>query len=464
LSLVALSGVNAEITPGEILISEMNCVACHDAPGVLKARLASREPPKLGADGVRATPHWVREFLSDPQMAKPGTLMPDVLHAMAPEQKSDAVDALTHYLVSVQGEPAKSNRGASGAMIAEGERLYHDLGCVQCHAPTRLPAGRESDAAAKEEFERLQNASVPIGTSIARKYTLGELTKFLRDPLKVRPSGRMPSFKLSETEAVAIAMFLLRDQVPSGEAIALEGLQYELYEKDFPEIPEFNRLTPTSTGKVPTPTVSVTKRKSAYAIRFSGDVNVTKPGKYKFYTESDDGARLYVDGKLLVDNGGIHPAQERSGEVELKPGPHSFVLQYFQGGGEAVLKVRWRGPDIEKQEIPAMAFSHAGKPLVPVGDGPFTVDPAKAERGKALFGEFNCSACHNLGAPGRQSKPLPQLAVRQPRGCIGTKSPPNAPKFEINDRQRQVILALLQEQTPINTPLRDEEQIRRTMT
>jgi len=187
-----------EVTPGEILISEMNCAACHDAPGALKARLASRQAPKLGAEGVRPTPGWIREYLSDPQKTKPGTLMPDMLHAMTPEQKTEAVEALTHYLIDVQGAPVMSDRGASGAMIAEGEKLYHDLGCVQCHAPTKLPSPRENDAAAKEEFQKLEATSVPIGAGIARKYTLGELTKFLRDPLKVRPSGRMPSLKLNE--------------------------------------------------------------------------------------------------------------------------------------------------------------------------------------------------------------------------------------------------------------------------
>jgi cytochrome c2 len=71
-----------EITPGEILISEMNCVACHAAPSELKARLASRTSPKLGKDGVRVTPQWLREFLADPLKTKPGTLMPDMLHSL----------------------------------------------------------------------------------------------------------------------------------------------------------------------------------------------------------------------------------------------------------------------------------------------------------------------------------------------------------------------------------------------
>ncbi|HET6407557.1 MAG TPA: di-heme oxidoredictase family protein, partial [Chthoniobacteraceae bacterium] len=161
-SLIGAAGLMAEITPGEILISEMNCVACHDAPDAIKSRLASRQAPKLGADGVRPTAHWIREFLSDPQKTNPGTLMPDMLHALAPDQKAEAVEALTHYLVSAQGTAAKADRGASGAMIAEGERLYHDLGCVQCHAPTKLPTGRENDAAAKTELERLKATSVPI--------------------------------------------------------------------------------------------------------------------------------------------------------------------------------------------------------------------------------------------------------------------------------------------------------------
>src|SRR5688572_11098261 len=76
--------VSAEITPGEILISEMNCAACHEAPGALKVRLAARQAPKLGPEGVHPSPQWLREFLSDPQKTKPGTLMPDMLHSLPP--------------------------------------------------------------------------------------------------------------------------------------------------------------------------------------------------------------------------------------------------------------------------------------------------------------------------------------------------------------------------------------------
>jgi hypothetical protein len=198
-----------------------------------------------------------------------------------------------------------------------------------------LPKGKENDAASKEEFVRLQQASVPLaGPAIAKKYTVSELARFLSDPLKSRPGGRMPSLNLNGSEADAIAMFLLRDQVPAGQPVLLAGLKYEYYDKDFPELPEFDRLTPTETGVADRLTLKVAKKNNSYALRFQGNISIAKEGKYKFYTNSDDGSRLIIDGKMVVDNGGIHPAQERSGEVELKAGAHSLVVTYFRAAAK----------------------------------------------------------------------------------------------------------------------------------
>lgn len=461
LAFIAFATLRAEVTPGEILIAEMNCAACHDA-GEHTARLASRQSPRLGADGVRATAHWMREFLADPQKARPGTLMPDSLHALPPEQKAEAADALAHFLISLQEPDRPQSRGASEGIIAEGERLYHSTGCVMCHAPLRLPAGRENDPAAQQELAALRQSSVPMGEGIAKKYTLPELTRFLLDPLKARPAGRMPAMNLSETEAEAIAMFLLREQVGSG--VAAPGLQYDYYEQDFPELPEFDRLSPTATGVVQTPTLGVARRKGQFALRWRGNLTVPADGKYTFFTESDDGSRLAIGGKVVVDNAGIHPRQERSGEIELKAGTHPFVLTYFDGGGDAALAVKWQPPGEPKAEIPATLFSHVSRPMRPVGDAPFAVDAAKAARGRQLFADMNCAACHRIDTPGKMAKPLMRLAARQPRGCLSSRPAPNVPKFDITDRQRQVILALLQEQTPLTMPLDAEREIRRTLT
>ncbi len=118
----------AAVEPGELLIAEMNCVACHDAPAEVQARLASRQAPRLGEPGLRLTPQWLRSFLTNPSAEKSGLLMPDMLHGLTPTERAEAVEALTHYLVSRQKRGPGIAAGASSASIAVGNSLYHSVG------------------------------------------------------------------------------------------------------------------------------------------------------------------------------------------------------------------------------------------------------------------------------------------------------------------------------------------------
>jgi hypothetical protein len=68
-----------------------------------------------------------------------------------------------------------------------------------------------------------------------------------------------------------------------------------------------------------------------FAIRYSGSFNVSQGGRWKFRISSDDGAKLYIDGKLVLENDGVHAPRVRSATVELSPGDHDMVLEYFQG-------------------------------------------------------------------------------------------------------------------------------------
>jgi len=68
---------------------------------------------------------------------------------------------------------------------------------------------------------------------------------------------------------------------------------------------------------------------------------------------SDDGSVLFIDGELIVDNDGSHRARERSGPVGLKAGFHAIRVRHFQIGGKPRLLVKWQGPGIKKEDIPA---------------------------------------------------------------------------------------------------------------
>ncbi|MGB8167085.1 MAG: c-type cytochrome [Chthoniobacteraceae bacterium] len=470
-SLLILAGTaSAAVDPGEILLSEMNCVACHSASPEIKARLAARQSPRLGTDGVRISPQHLRAFLENPAAAKPGTLMPDSLHGLDAAKKSEVAEALTHYLVSLQKPDTARQAGASSAAIAAGKTLYHTVGCVQCHAPSELPASAANNANAKTELEQLQHTSVPLGP-LAAKYTVNELAAFLKDPLKARPSGRMPSLKLNDTEARAISMYLVRDQMPAGAAVNLGGLEYEYYEENLPELPEFDRLKPKTTGTIEKFKIKVAERKNNFAIRFRGTLSAPKDGEYKFWTRSDDGSRLSIDGQKIVENGGIHPAQDRDGKVKLSAGEHAIEVVYFDGGGQTEFDVSWQVPGGKRSGIPPEALSHAGQPMAPLGSGTFVVDAAKAAQGANHYISMQCASCHgdlpataSIDALTPAGKPLAQLRARQPTGCLATKPSANVPQFEITDRQRVVLLATLQNQALLAEPLEPNDRIKRTMT
>jgi hypothetical protein len=66
---------------------------------------------------------------------------------------------------------------------------------------------------------------------------------------------------------------------------------------------------------------------------------------------SNDGSRLWVDNQKIIENGGQHGYKLMSGKIDLTKGTHSLMLEYFQAGGGQELKVFWKGPGFEKQEL-----------------------------------------------------------------------------------------------------------------
>ena len=75
----------------------------------------------------------------------------------------------------------------------------------------------------------------------------------------------------------------------------------------------------------------VTDRFEWFAIDYTGKFWISKPGPYHFALQSDDGAKPYIDGKIVIDNDGIHAPVTRTGLVELAGGVHAIRVSYFQG-------------------------------------------------------------------------------------------------------------------------------------
>jgi hypothetical protein len=95
-----------------------------------------------------------------------------------------------------------------------------------------------------------------------------------------------------------------------------------------------------------------------FSARWSGEVEAAFTETYTFYTNSDDGVRLWVDGNLLVDNWTDHSSTENKGTIDLVAGnTYGFVMEYYENGGGAVAQLQWSSPRTPKQIIPQAALS-----------------------------------------------------------------------------------------------------------
>lgn len=140
------------------------------------------------------------------------------------------------------------------------------------------------------------------------------------------------------------------------------GLDCEVFAGRWRLLPDFRRRKPVETDTTATFGLGPRAGRDHFALRFAGYVKVPADGIYQFHVRSDDGSRLYVGEKLVVDNDGLHAEMERRGFVSLEAGLHSIRLTYFESTGEDALKVSWEGPGIRKREIPASALFRAKRP------------------------------------------------------------------------------------------------------
>ena len=86
-------------------------------------------------------------------------------------------------------------------------------------------------------------------------------------------------------------------------------------------------------------------RHDHYSVRWDGFVEAREGGAYTFSTSSDDGVRLWIDDRQVIDDWGIHPAQTDIATVRFAANSrHRIRLEYFQGGGQAVARLAWQLP------------------------------------------------------------------------------------------------------------------------
>ena len=197
---------------GRELFAGSHCNRCHQTnvgeQPMLELTLA---PPDLAAVGDRFTPAWLQQWLVSPKSLRPDGQMPTVL-GVEDSAHQDAAD-IAAFLLSQHDTPVEEKPSTIVPPASEpvsGAVLFESLGCIACH---HFEASNESDAWGRLSLH-----------FAGAKFRRGALVRFLRSPAKHAPATAMPDFRLTHTEAEALAHFVrakstgrLTDQLPMGD-------------------------------------------------------------------------------------------------------------------------------------------------------------------------------------------------------------------------------------------------------
>jgi hexosaminidase len=120
------------------------------------------------------------------------------------------------------------------------------------------------------------------------------------------------------------------------------GVKVAIHTGSWDALPDFASLAAVETRTVAAPEL-LDPTAEHYGLSFEGYVRIPESDVWVFALTSDDGARLWIDGELVVDNDGLHSAEERRGASALAAGWHAFRVGYFNKTGGAELCIQWYG-------------------------------------------------------------------------------------------------------------------------
>src|SRR5947207_4539613 len=251
---------------------------------------------------------------------------------------------------------------------------------------------------------------------------------------------------LAGKEAHDVANYLLqgaRVDLASGKG----ATNYFYYEGSWERVPDFSKLKPHATGTALGFDVGVARRHDNFALQFKAFLKVEHEAIYTFTVTSDDGSRLYVNGKLVVDNDGIHAPQAKQGSARLAKGVHKIRVGFMQGGGGAELDVQIEAAGCGRHNLgDLVAVSAAAlerKRPVKKDEDSLDVEPALVEKGRALFASVGCASCHQLNeSKGVIASTLSAPALSKLKGeggCLAEVK--GLPRYGLSAAQRAALSA-----------------------
>lgn len=125
------------------------------------------------------------------------------------------------------------------------------------------------------------------------------------------------------------------------------------YEGFFTVLSDIEELKPIETFELESLSLNSIKprAKDHFAVCFNGSIDVPETAVYRFFLESFDGSTLYIDGKEIIENDGVHYEIFKEGYAALEKGMHNIEVKYFDFLRRETLNLRMGKQDDKMYDI-----------------------------------------------------------------------------------------------------------------
>ena len=279
-------------------------------------------------------------------------------------------------------------QAADPALIAKGRDVFQAKICATCH---QVPGGPPASAGVAMKAPQFNgnfwgtDRTVTLGfggkdatVKFDEAYFIESIRKPLAKVVKSAAAPMPPPPAVNDEEMKALVAYVksLSDGTapPAGGIVAkgaLKNFEYRVYHGSWNKLPDFEKLKPAKSGKAESgiADTSFSERRDNFGLVIHGELEIKKKGSYSFKLASDDGSRLIVNGKVVVDNDGVHGVVTKTGSVQLDEGLAPVRLEYFEKGGGEHLSLDMSGPGIKNLQLARNTAPQGG------GGGPATGNP-----------------------------------------------------------------------------------------
>ncbi len=137
------------------------------------------------------------------------------------------------------------------------------------------------------------------------------------------------------------------------------GINYKYFEGSFQSVREMSSAQAAKVGVAKEIAPDIVAAKGDFGLEFSGLIKIPSRGIYRFFATSGDGAQLYIGGRLVADNDGVHGLKKAEGFIALEKGYHDFRLLYFNTKSKKRLSVSMMNLSIREEAVKGSMLYHA---------------------------------------------------------------------------------------------------------